>query len=246
MSRKFIRGFWGTDDKFWESNPDYQFPFGEFDKKERCATRRRTGGLDGRVKALFNDNFTKIEDQMVYVYGKDNGLFVKSLNIPCKTICDLPFKFHPIQKPWLHKLEILKVAMEEYDEIIWLDFDCMPLKAIDDKLWDTLRAKDSFQAPLRRYKHVQNNLRQNPNENKILPNGGFVYIRDKSIPTKLLDIFYKLNSWTDEIAYAKYTDDLIGKFDMDQYLIRFEPDCVVLEKGVYRGKPKIDPYFKHR
>jgi len=249
MARKFIRGLWGTDDKFWSENPNYVFPFGEFDRKNCCAVRRQSGRIDSRMKGLLTDTFTKINDQMVYVYGEDNASYVASLNIPYKLIHPLPLKFHPILQPWLHKLEILKIAMEDYDEIIWLDLDCMPLKTIDDKIWDVLRSKDSFQSPLHRYKRVQTNLRSIEGENKILPSGSFVYIRDKDIPGKMIDIFLTLPTWTDEIAYAKYTDDLTGGFDLKRYYDRFEPYCVSIIRTPYNRPPQIkiseEICFKH-
>jgi len=72
-------------------------------------------------------------DQHVYVYGKDNADRLSQYKIPrCKVVLidNDPFPFgkdewggHYMHRPWLHKIELLRRAVEDHGEIIYCDWD---------------------------------------------------------------------------------------------------------------------------
>jgi hypothetical protein len=55
-----------------------------------------------------------------------------------------------------HKLEVLKVAMEEhgYDEVVLLDWDTRLLVPLPSDFWEVCRQKAEIQAPLYRFNHT--------------------------------------------------------------------------------------------
>jgi len=237
MKRSFIRGLWGVTQDFWD-NKTKNFEFEKFNYNiDNCCATRRYDLNPWIENVIKNSAYGKINiETSMYVFGEDNYKYATSLGLKCIKIHDEPYKYHPVSCHWKHKLLVLKYAMMDFDEIIWLDYDCVLRdgKNIPPDFWEILGRKESFQASMVKYKRVQSNLRKEPELNKIQPNGGFVYIRNKSIPDKLLNIFDSLSTWTDEIAYAKYTDDFMDGFDMDKYWDLFEPLLCQQRTSIYR------------
>ena len=93
-----------------------------------------------------------IDPLHIYIIGKNNLEYLKSKGFEnLHLICDKPFKYDPIRRTWWQKLEVLKYAMEDFDEIVYLDWDTYLAREIPDNFWDSLGKKDIFQACLRKY-----------------------------------------------------------------------------------------------
>ena len=188
MKRGFIRCAWGI-----------------YDNTHRITARRQKIDKDiACVKACkFNEPFK------VYVYGKDNYDRLKN-DFDCKLIDDNPAPFDLIKHQYRHKLELLKYAMEVdgYDELVYMDWDCIPQKKLADDFWDKCALKGPIQGCLQQYHKIKCGWR-NDSRRKVM-NGGFLYIRDKTIPSRAIQIWETMKQDNDEPAYAKLIDDLMG------------------------------------
>lgn len=207
MKRGIIRGLWGI-----------------YDRSHRITSRRYRMNNDMNLirKNKYNEPF------IVYVFGQENYEEAKKKGFNCILIDKEPFRFDLVKYQYRHKLEILKYAMEEdaYDEILYLDWDCIPQKRMPVNYWDILGQKEVFQACLQLYHRRKAFWRKT--ELRKVPNGGFLYIRDKLIPERAIQLWEKLGRGdNDEPAWAKLTDDMAGGWQgIDKYWELFEiPFC---------------------
>jgi hypothetical protein len=70
-------------------------------------------------------------------------------------------------------------------------------------------------------------------ELRKVPNGGFIYIRDKLIPEKAIKLWEKLGMGdNDEPAWARLTDDMVGGWQgIEKYWDLFESPFCNLHKS---------------
>lgn len=202
MKRGFIRALWGIHDK-----------------SHRILARRfRTDDDMNRIKAnKFNEPF------ITYIMGKENYEAFHTTGFDCKMICEEPQMFDLVKYQFRNKLEIIKYAFEKegYDELVYLDWDCVPQKKIPEDFWDVLHQKDKFQACLQLYHRRKCHWRST--DLRKVPNGGLMYIGDKEIIYEAIKLWEETGkNDSDEIAWAKLTDNMVGKFDMDMFWDRFE------------------------
>ena len=220
MKRAFIRGLWGEQpESLAEDTPD---------KRKKMALRRRK--MDRNIDALLK---CKHQDPFIfYVFGDQNYNYLKKNGFDCVLLDKNPVKFNIVKHMYRHKLEIIKRAMEEYDEIIFLDIDCFQIHPLPSDFWKILNKKEVVQAPLFAYRHVKCPWRKT--DKRKVPNGGFVYIRDKSIPDKVISAWEEIGKGdNDEPAWAKLTDDMIGGWQgMEKYWEIFEPPFCRLGRGI--------------
>jgi len=186
MKRAFIRGLWGI-----------------YSKKDDLIKRRYK--MDYDVKNTVRNKFSP--PSVTYVYGQENFDHLKSLGVEdLKLVSKDPFAFNLSKHQYRHKLEIYKMAMEEYDEIIYIDWDCAAKRKLPNDLWDQMGKKDYCQANLQQYKRIQCRWRKGKDTRK-LPNGGFLYIRDKKFPDEIIDCWEnKVKGNSDEPAIARAMD----------------------------------------
>jgi len=242
MDIKVIRCLWGK--------PDHQF----FEKNlqsyhDECYLTKE------------NDNLNGIDNQMVIVWDEPNRRLMEELGYQYHYMGES--NEYSLNLNFLHKILALEKAMEMYDEILFLDWDCLAVKPIDKNFEDLLRSRGNIQIPLYYYpgeildqfrkidpkvddsKHYFNmffyNMIRNCNWNfmdgLVIPNAGFIYCRDKSFFKNLLRI-QKINgviSNIEEICALIYFKDLIT--NTEEYLEEIEP-VVVLGKDdlEMRGK----------
>jgi len=191
MKRGVIRGLWGV-----------------YDKSNRITRRRYQ--MDNDMNKIRGNKFN--EPFVVYVFGEENCKHATDNGFDCILIDKEPARFDLVKYQYRHKLELLKYAMEEdgYDEILYMDWDCIPFKRLPSNYWDILGEKESFQACLQMYHRRKAHWR--PKELRKVPNGGFVYIRDKSIPQRAIDLWEATGMQdSDEPAWAKMTDQMTGE-----------------------------------
>jgi len=212
VKRGFIRGLWGIHEK-----------------SHRILERRfRT---DNDIQRIQNNKFN--EPFLTYVFGKENYEALSAIGFECKLLCDEPQMFDLVKYQFRNKMEMIKYAMHEdgYDELVYLDWDCVPTKTIPTDFWDGLAQKDAFQACLQLYHRRKCHWR--PEDLRKVPNGGFIYLRDKDLIVTACELWESTGkNDTDEIAFAKMTDQMMGDcFNMDTYWERFEPMYVNLHKA---------------
>jgi len=208
--RTFIRTLWGTPDTC-------------YDEGWVNASSRRTRLDDDIEMILKHPNTVPF---ITYVLGKKNYDYLKSLGVKDVVLLGKePVLYNPQTEFWRHKLDILKAAMVDHDEIVYLDWDCIPVKPLFNDFWERLGKKREIQCNLQFYRR-RKCLWRTVDLRKTC-NGGFLYIRGKDIPQKLIDTWNNFNAdckFWDETAISKLTDDMSGGWQgIDYYWNNFEP-----------------------
>ena len=247
MKRSFVRLVWGD-----------------------CTVNGLRGGklLKDIQYSIEVENF----DCAVYVLGKDNCKLLTEMGLTCVLINDSPYVYDVEVQQYAHKLYLINCAMDDFDEMAYLDWDCRAIKNVPDNVWNILNKKEVFQANLLQYRTKKCLWRTE--EKRKTCNGGFLYMRDKAIPAQFIKNYNELYEWTmqqqtkrqsmgkdlrfrekclifdDEPAITKYVDDLTnGWCGVDYYWNNFEPDiCNLQRKSAFSDEDnagKKDVYFSH-
>lgn len=213
------------------------------------------------VLAKENDDKYGIGNQLVIVWDKENRDFMEKIGYPYHYMGESnPFS---LNLNFLHKILALEKAMEMYDEILFLDWDCFAQKPLDDNFVNLLRSKGEIQIPLYFYPdeilnqfkkidpivddnmHYFNmffyNMIRNCNwefmNGLVIPNAGFIYCRDKDFFKNLLKI-QKDNgiiSNIEEICALIYFKDFVKS--TEEYIEKIEPlVCLGKDDLEMRGK----------
>jgi hypothetical protein len=238
MKRSFIRVLWGDAD-LDINNTEYISHVkreGIYMPNEHNLLRRKK--IAGNIKRAMA--VKHIESFVVYAFGKNNKKCMDDIGVPCVLVDNEPYR----HRVFGHKIEAIKWAMEDYDEIVLMDWDTKPAKKLPINFWDELNKKEVFQASLWKHRTPKINHRDTLNANQITPGGGFIYVRDKDVPSKLIDFYQNApNKWSEQPAYALLTDEMMGGWKgIDAYWKLFEPECYRTKKSPYRWLP--DKYFK--
>lgn len=199
-----MRAFWGTDDK-----------------SHRILKRKYR--VRNNIKRLLKNPFNK--PFVTYVFGRDNYNELVKLGCDCILLSEEPFMFDLVKYQYRHKLEAIRWAFENegVDELVHFDWDCYPCKKLPQDFWEVLGKKEAFQANLILYHRKKATWRKI--DRRKIPNGGFVYIRNKQYPSDLIKVWETMISPSAEPAMAKFTDNLMGGWQgVDKYWDLFEPD----------------------
>ena len=210
MKRAFIRGLWGIYDN-------------------SCWMTRMRAKMDREILPVVQNEFT--EKFVTYVMGEENYNLIRKLIPDAIMIAKEPFVFDIMKFQHRNKMEIIKYAIDQdgYDEVVWLDWDCVPTKKLPSDFWDYLSKKEVFQANLQRYKRNMTPWRKI--DNGCVPNGGYMYLRDKQLIHKAIKVWDAMPQTNDEIAWAKVTDEMMGGWEgIDKYWRIFESDCSNLRR----------------
>lgn len=221
--RGIIRGLWGT-----------------YDPSHRVLARRAR--MDKNIAAILGSDF-KFPFK-TYVFGDENLKALRKMGVNDVTLLNEGATiFDPIKYVYRHKLELIRYAMEidGYDEVVYMDWDCVPQRDLPKSFWDDLNKKDVFQANLMMYRKIKCPWRQD--DQRKVPNGGFLYIRDKSLPDKAIKYWDTMPQDNDEPAWAKIVEELMGGWKgLDEYWSRFEPMCCDL----HRSSPFTEEQLKQK
>lgn len=194
------------------------------------------------VRALWGNNqkvlkeIPKIplfEDEVVFVWGEDNFKLLNSLKYKTIKISSSD-KYTNFNLQFYHKLEALILADKVFKEYIFLDWDIIIDKPIDDKFIGYLRKGNKIQCPIysdypiNYAKQAIEKMRENGiNEKKldnyvnaidkhlveyswmfsnyyVLPNFGFFYSRNANIGKKLMKICKENNISANVEEFALY------------------------------------------
>jgi hypothetical protein len=185
------------------------------------------------------------DNQIVYVWGENNDKFLRSRGFKTRIVTDDdPCKIDH-KNSLIRKLIAIKMALDEFHEIMFIDWDCYILRELDDSFYKYISDKPT-QIPL--YAHLSNpidgieefyvNCEPEHVEFKneanryilkyswksddmcILPNFGFFYSREISIGRELLRIAVEndLKGCADEAAMFIYAN-----CDLEEYIKRYHP-----------------------
>ena len=206
MKRGFIRAFWGTSDVKYDegwANPSTRY-----------------ARMENDIKMVMGNKSTV--PFTTYIFGQENYDMAKKLGVKeCVLVNKEPFIYDLQKEFWKHKLDIFQYAMEEdgYDEMVYMDWDCLPVKPLFDGFWEQLGQKESIQCNLQFYRRRKCLWRGDTDTRKTC-NGGFVYIRDKNIPDgfqKVWEKFEPEHKFWDEVTISKYIDNITGGWKGTEY-----------------------------
>jgi len=181
---------------------------------------------------LFNTPF------VVYVMGKDNFEHLKGVGFNCVLIHPDPCMFDMKKYLWRNKIEAYRYAMEEdgYDEIVFLDWDCVPVKPLPRTFWQEMGKKECIQGNLYKLKQRMSAWRRSRRAVSYSINTGFLYIRNKFIPSQIIKVWNSFPDqefwrYNDERPTAYFIDKMTGGWiGEDKWWDRFEPYCCNMGK----------------
>jgi hypothetical protein len=203
MKSAFIRGLWGV-----------------YEHQDRRFYKRRTK-LDKDMEMVrLNQNSEK---HITYVFGKDNYKYLVDNGFEARLVDKRPIVWDMDKEQFRHKLEVLHQGMQEFDEIVFLDWDCTEAKPLPDDFWEKLRAKAKIQAVLRMYRRRK--IFWRGTDHRKMPEASFVYINEKSVTSELNELWETMGRpWSEEIVIAKYMDNLSGGWQgLEHYYENYEP-----------------------
>jgi len=241
---KIIRCIWGNvDHQFFEKNLESYH--------NECE------------EAKIQDEKYGLDNQMVIVWDEVNCKFMEKLGYPYLYMGESKFDK---QFNFFYKILALERAMELYDEILFLDWDCFIQKPLDDTFYGLVRSKGDIQMPLYFYCGEILDMFQtiNPRQSEdhqyynmffynmirhgkwkfddglVIPNAGFIYCRDKEFFKELIDIQrrYGVVSNIEEICAMIYFNKHIQT--TEEYLNKIEPVvCLGKDDLEMHGKQKL-------
>ena len=136
----------------------------------------------GEQQHIWNEvpAFPLFEDEIVFVWGKNNEERLKSLGYTTYLMGEgvTEEEYSTIYDHFAHKLKVLVTAEQLYDEYLFLDWDVHIVKEIDDEFWNLIRSGNNVQCPIYGYpmnyeKKILEHIKNNPQKDwvqKLDPN----------------------------------------------------------------------------
>lgn len=199
-------------------------------------------------------------NETVFVWGKNNYNKLTELGYRCILIDDEPYDYNYANNHTFisygsltHKIKGLKIALEKFNEVLFLDWDCVPLKPLDEEFYKLIKSKNSpIQVPLYSYPKIAFDVLKKSTDDEVmnkffdilsenitkhshtfedmyvLPNTGFFYCNSIEIIDELLDIIKQnnLQAIPDELSVLLYTKSK----GLDWYIENIEPIVVTGKK----------------
>lgn len=177
------------------------------------------------IKQMRRSAKAKERTDIVLVFGHRNEEIAQELGFETRFMHGDCYPFKACRKRawlWLNRIFALRKIMEEFDEIVSLDWDTSQVGDVPDDFWEVHRERDVFQSPLIRYTQRKALWRRGRGR-KIIPNGGYVYCREPLILDWWFQLTKDMMKGDDEVALAKITDSMMGGWSKAKYCERFEP-----------------------
>jgi hypothetical protein len=207
--------------------------YGIFDKSNRILAQRYQITKDIDTLKTCEKRLNSETPFVAYVYGEQNYKELTEKGFNCVLFNKEPFQFDLSKHCHRHKLEIIQHAMtnDGYDELVFLDWDCIPQRKIPNNFWEELGRGEPFRACLQQYRKTKCPWRNQ--DRSIVPNGGFVYFRGKDLiqqAVKLWDVVGQPDN--EEITYAKLIDEINGGWiGVQKYFEKYEAPFCNLRRG---------------
>ena len=216
VKRGFIRGLWGI-----------------YEHEGRRLYKRR-GKIDHDIRLCMHNKNN--EPFRVYVFGEDNYKYLVDLGFDCKLVDKKPILWDMDTQQYRHKLEVFYQGLQEFDEVVFLDWDCQPIKPLPDNFWEVLGQKAPIQGALNIYHRRKAHWRKQ--DQRKVPCAEFIYLRGKEVGDDLVDLWENTGRpWSEEVVMARYIDNLVNDdtraLDLDKYWELYEPDFFILNRGIF-------------
>ena len=228
VTSAFVSGLWGDEVQLCYSGIK---PYKVYD--------------DARTAALAD---FRPEPRIVYAYGDGNAAFLESIGVTSILLSPDPVPNFTGQAErrtgksvvhaygasvWRAKIEFIAKAVEEHDEVVWLDWDIHLVKPLPADFWDRMRERRPFQAALRQLHRRQADWRKH--DPRKLHHGGFVYVRGRGVAERLLRLCVEHPMLNDELVYCKLVDEMMGGEFLGPEAYRemgFQPYCYNIVRGM--------------
>jgi len=225
MDRGFVRVLWGVyQDDRWH---------------------RHRIWLDNQLRYLKLNSFDRPFTALVF--GEENFKQLVDMGFNCRLVDKRPVVWDMEKEQFRHKLEALKIGMQLFDEMVFLDWDTQPIQPLPDNFWQRFYEKDDIQISLRWY--FRRRITWRTEDARKVPCAAFIYMRNKNIPGELIKIWEELGRpWTEEQVLMKYIDNRMDGWKGEkEYLRRFEPIFFNLEgnNSVFLSDPYKAVCFEH-
>jgi len=198
------------------------------------------------IRAVFgNFDFNLIPsspqfNEVVYVWGIDNKSQLDSMGYTT-ILCDrnnLNFKYSSVLYFFMHKIFALNKANQSYSKFLFLDWDFILIKNLDDSFFSYLNSS-TFLAPIYSYNKSQfNDISIDTNDwtyNKfellktfswetedmyVIPNAGFIFVNNTNLLNNLSSVVStnKLKCLIEE-----YSIFILTNTTLDNYITSFQP-----------------------
>lgn len=135
---------------------------------------------------------------------------------------------------WRHKLVAIEAALQDYDQIVWLDWDAKLLRRLPANFWDRIADGGVVQGSLRQYKKPRCLWRRSHGR-RLVPGGAFIAVRGRDTIGELLEIQAQHPFEDDEITLARFVDQRMGGW-VDEYKYRragFETWCYLIRGQLF-------------
>jgi hypothetical protein len=177
-------------------------------------------------------------NEVVYVWGTTNKSQLDSMGYTT-ILCDknpLNFKYTSALYEFIHKLIAIQKACNAFSKILFLDWDYVLEKELDDNFFNYLNTK-TFAVPIYEYDYEDHtvtdinsflynkinflkNYSWRVDSKFIIPNAGFIYITDSNIGDNLLQIAKDndIKTFVEEFTIYKWAD-----CTLDEYIENYHP-----------------------
>jgi hypothetical protein len=219
MKRGFVRALWGIHEH-----------------EGRRFYKRRTK-QDDDIRLMLKNPY--VPESKVYVFGEDNYAMTQELGMDAVLVDKRPIIWDMDTEQFRHKLEVFDRAMEDFDEMVFLDWDTIPVKPIPDNFWDVLGEKDAIQANSIMYRRRKAMWRGRSDSRK-LSCAAFVYCRDKNITEGMLETWEEMGRpWSEELVMARHIDKINGGWQgLEHYWDHHEPHWFSMPKMYWSYPPE--------
>lgn len=179
-------------------------------------------------------------NEVVYVWGSENKSQLDLMGYNT-ILCDrnpLNFKYTSVLYEFIHKLIAIQKACNSFSKILFLDWDYVLEKELDDNFFNYLNTH-SFLASIYDYDieelnpndlnvhsfsynkiNFLKNYSWKQNSKLIIPNAGFIYISNSNIGNELLKIAKDndIKTFVEEFTIYKWAD-----CTLDEYIQNYHP-----------------------
>jgi hypothetical protein len=156
------------------------------------------------------------QNNVIYVFGRVNKEKLDDLGFKDVRLLDnRPCIWDIDSCSGRHLLEIYKTAMEDFDEITYLDINISPICPIPKDYWDVMYLRKPIQGPLNVHRRIQCFWRKHLN--RSIMGTCFLYLREKAISRGLVSLWENWESsisrWpsSEDIVISKYLDSVYGE-----------------------------------